>query len=438
MSNSDTTTHSMYPGRDHWQDEKDRLRARLEAVLLGDREELAVQELLARPLPDLLRTAFRYHARSILRRERPLILQGSHQFLLDDPEIRAHLHKLRELLIDRLKLTRAEIRKLIDFGVRLQFDLIARPRATVETLLYQQPFERQRDDIATILVGLGEHRPLLAAILELIDDYPSGPVTKEAFRALCRQAERKTYGEKPVAALLRDLQDLITFRNLVEGTERTYIDGQTVLAMLYERNLKELAESLLMLLSQREAWTLTQIERAMEHQLLVGGLSLSSDEPWQLFLLPEEDLSAFLEETQREVRQRGLRHDTAGRLVAIPAAFSGDRSAQQEARGRAGETLEPSDSNRSGIRFEFAAPEEDEQPAPRHRDAHLDLAKDVAAAIEKLENSQANVEARLARVETMLKRLEEARERVNAQIDAFLAAPQRSEDPLSRGRQPLL
>lgn len=296
-------------GRDHWQDEKDRLAAALERKILGRRSEVALRDILAIPLPDLLKVAFRNHALGVMRRERPLLLQSSHRFFLDDQQIKSHLRTLRDLLTDRLVLPCEEVRRLVVLGVRLQFDLITKPRATLEALLYGKAAERQRNDMMTIIVGLGEHRPMIAAVLDLLDEHDAGPVSKEAFLTLCRRAERVVYGEKPVTALMRDLQDLVALgaaadsRSASESQEASAIDNQTVLGMLFERNLKELAESLLPTLTQKESWSVAQLEKVLEHQIVAGGLALSDDEPGQVFLPADVDLSQFLEETKREVKR---------------------------------------------------------------------------------------------------------------------------------------
>jgi hypothetical protein len=315
---TNTTQRGTKRPRDHWQDEKDRLIAELERKILGRREQISVQEILAVEQPELLRAAFRKHARSIVRRERPLVLQSSHQFVLDDDEIKSHLRRLRELLAERVVLTRDEVHEVIAFGVPLQFDVITKPRAALVSLLYDKSLERQRDDIATIVAGLGEERPMIAALLSIIGSYPPGPVNREAFVALCRRAEKMAYGEKPVTALIADLRDFLAFSSAIDGRQTSEIDNQTVLGILFERNLKALAEGLLPTLTHKDKWTLQEVEKALEHQILTSGLALGKDEPGQVFLPATVDLSAFLEETKREVTQRFHGEDQEGIQKNIP------------------------------------------------------------------------------------------------------------------------
>jgi len=272
---------------DHWQDEKDRLIAELEKKILGRREQITIQEISAVPLPELVLAAFRNHARSIVRRERPLVLQSTHRFLLEDDEIKAHLRRLRRLLLDRLVLPRDEVLEIIVFAVRLQFDVITKPRAALVDLLFERALERDREDIRTIVAGLGEQRPMISALLDLIGGYPAGPVNREAFVALCRRAEKMAYSEKPVSALMTDFHDLINFCSAVDGTPLTAIDNQTVLGILFERNLKGLAEQLLPALTQKEKWTLPEIEMVLEHQIVSDGLALPADQTPQVIAPPE-------------------------------------------------------------------------------------------------------------------------------------------------------
>lgn len=332
-------------GRDHWQDEKERLAAALEKKILGRRTETALRDILATPLPDLLKVAFRNHALSVLRSERPLVLQSSHRFVLDDQQIRTHLRTLRDLLTDRLLLTREEVRRLVSLGVRLQFDLITKPRATLEIVPFSKSTERQRDEILAIIASLGEQRPMIGAVLDLVEECPSGPVTKDAFAVLCRRAERMVYGKKPVTALIADMQDFISFCAAGESKRRTEIDNQTVLGMLFERNLKELAESLLPTLTQRDTWTVAQIEQVLEHQIVADGLTLSDDEPTQLFLPADVDLSEFLEETKRQVQQRFQGEDsgpqTAGCSPAAGVALNAEAEAASTKRAEAASWVRP-------------------------------------------------------------------------------------------------
>lgn len=317
--------------RDHWQDEKDRLIAELEKRILGRREQITVQEISIVPMPELLLAAFRNHARGLVRREKPLVLQSSHRFVLDDGEIKTHLRQLRELLIDRLVMPRDEVIEVIVFAVRLQFDVITKPRAALVELLYERALERDRDDIRTIVAGLGEQRPMISALLDLIGGYPAGPVNREAFVALCRRAEKTAYADKPVTALMGDLHDLMGFCGAIDGAPITEVDNQTVLGVLFERNLKELAEGLLPTLTQKDKWTLLEIEKILEHQIVSSGLALGVDAPGQIFLPPEIDLSAFLEEAPDEIQPDLDKNGQDGKTSNTENAIRDDQADLQDA-----------------------------------------------------------------------------------------------------------
>jgi len=317
--------------RDHWQDEKDRLIAELEKRILGRREQITVQEISAVPMPELLLAAFRNHAHSIVRRERPLVLQSSHRFVLDDDEIKTHLRRLRELLVDRLVMPRDEVIEVIVFAVRLQFDIITKPRATLVDLLYERALERDRDDIRTIVAGLGEQRPMISALLDLIGGYPEGPVNREAFIALCRRAEKTAYSDKPVTALMADLNDFTNFCSAIDGKPSNEVDNQTVLGILFERNLKELAEGLLPTLTQKDKWTLLEIEKILEHQIVSSGLALGAEAHGQIFLPPEIDLNVFLEDAPDDTQPDLDKNGRDGKTIdAKHATTMGDQTDLQD------------------------------------------------------------------------------------------------------------
>jgi hypothetical protein len=108
----------------------------------------------------------------------------------------------------------------------------------------------------------------------LLNEYPEGPVTKEAFAALCRRAEREVYGRRPVPALTADLQAYQNFCSSIALSHLPRFDNQTALRMLRERGLNQLAESALPDLTQQEWWTIAEIEKLLETRFATTGMPL--------------------------------------------------------------------------------------------------------------------------------------------------------------------
>jgi len=264
--------------RDYWEREREKLVIALEERLIGNRDTIPLRELLAAEIPEILKGLFRQQAYKLVRQEKPLGLHSVRQYELDDPEMRQQLRRLRDMLAERIVFERAELRPVLNFGVGLQFDVLAKPRSALEHLLYRQEVERDRDDIVIVLRGLGEEQQYLRSLLDRLVAYPAGPVTREAFLAACHQVELEVYGKNPVSALVQDLKQYQRYCAILLDTagrqDEFLIDNQTVLAMLFERNLHELAENLLPEFTKKEAWQIAEIEALVAQHLQNGSATL--------------------------------------------------------------------------------------------------------------------------------------------------------------------
>lgn len=306
--------------RDYWEKEREKLVATLEERIAGQRDAIPLRELLAADIPEILKGLFRQRAHKLVREEKPLGLHTLREYELDDPEVRRQLRLLRDMLAERLVFDRSELKPVLNFGVSLQFDVLAKPRSALEHLLYQHVVERNRDDILVVLRGLGEEQQYLRGLVDRIAGYPPGPVTKEAFLAACHQVEREVYGGDPVAALVQDLKQYQRYCRSLLGREPEQdgflIDNQTVLAMLFERNLPELAENLLPEFTQQEAWEIHEIERLVTNYLANGAATLPMA-PLEGGAPVSVDMTEVLEEAASEIESR-LVHAAVSELQHAP------------------------------------------------------------------------------------------------------------------------
>jgi hypothetical protein len=259
---------------DHWECEKEKLTLALTERLLRGREEVAFSELkkslahfFDQQTPktgEIVLALLRRQARQIIRQEKPLLLQSQRRFELEDGELRAQLRQLRDLLTARLVFHKDELQAAVAFAVRLNFDLITRPAATLESLLYRRAPAREKADIAVILEGFEDDYPFVACAERFLMEYPDGPVTREAFAALCRRAEREVYRLRPAPAMIADLQRYQKFCDAIGPAASSRIDSQTVLRMLRERGLSHLAENSASELAEQESWSLPKITPILE------------------------------------------------------------------------------------------------------------------------------------------------------------------------------
>ncbi|MGH7495443.1 MAG: hypothetical protein ACREOO_24050 [bacterium] len=326
---------------DYWDSEREKLVAALIQRLAGGKEAIALRELLSHDLPEILKVVLRNHAKNVVRKERPFVLQSQRQYELDDPDIRRELRQLRDMFCERMIFDFAELKPVLSFGVRLQFDLIVKPRRFLEKLLYHHDVERTRGDIGVILVGFEDQRPFLVALLERLSNYPDSSVTKEAFNALCRQIERQVYRGNSAAPLLQDFDAYQNYRCalLGNGTTEASHANQMILAMLYERNLTELAESLLPEFTQQEFWMMHEIEKLVRRHWNRTDWTAQPASTDGLELSSEIDFGEFLDQAADEMESQlvgtAVRELRASEAVAVSLKESDHSGAADRQKGDA-------------------------------------------------------------------------------------------------------
>jgi len=300
-------TNPAVAGLDHWEQEKEKLTLALTERLLRGREGVAFSELKNAPIflergignvGEIVLALLRRQARQIIRQDKPLVLQSKRRFELDDNDVRGQLRRLRDLLAERLVFDKNEVQAAIAFAVRLQFDLLTKPRAALEQLIYSRSPIRPKSDVVVILVGLDAKHRLVASMQHLLAEHPDGLLTKEEFGALCRRAES---GVKPIPTVIADLQAYQQFCASIGPSSSARVHRQTVLRMLHERGLHELAENALPELTQQQWWALTDIASVLERALAKPSLSVEPPEPVATPPMTEFELSRVLQDAAAQM-----------------------------------------------------------------------------------------------------------------------------------------
>jgi hypothetical protein len=295
---------------DHWEQEKAKLSLALTERLLRGRDAIGFPELMASPLlhherlaglGEIALAVLRRHAREIIRQEKPLVLQSKRRFELDDAEIRAPLRKLRDLLAERMVFDKNELHAALSFGLRLQFDVITKPAAMLERLIYQHAVTRDQDDVIVILQGFEENHSFVAHLQKLLAEHPNHSITKEAFVALCRRAEKEIYGQRGVSALIVDLQTYQNFCAVIGPSSYHRLEAPIVLSMLHERGMEELAERAMPDLVQQAWWSIPEIEHLFEERTSAMELPPAPQETPEPSLAPEVELGRLLKETANAI-----------------------------------------------------------------------------------------------------------------------------------------
>jgi hypothetical protein len=310
---------------DHWEQEKAKLSLALTERLLRGRDAVAFPELMASPLlhherlaglGEIALAVLRRHAREIIRQEKPLVLQSKRRFELDDAEIRAPLRELRDLLAERMVFDKNELHAALSFALRLQFDLITKPAAMLEQLIYQRAVTRDKNDVIIILQGLEENHSFVGRLPKLLAEHPDLSITKEAFVALCRDVEKEIYGRRGVSALVADLQKYQNFCAVIGPSSYHRLEAQTVLGMLHERGMEELAERAMPDLVQQAWWSIPEIERLLEERM--RALELPTEAP-ETAIAPEVELDRMLQESASAIESSGAYQTDEQEKIGIVA-----------------------------------------------------------------------------------------------------------------------
>ncbi|GEM_PF-2030891 len=296
--------------RDHLEEEKEKLMLALTGRILRGRDSVAFAELKNSQIfresgivktGEIVLALLRIQARQIIRQEKPLVLQSKRRFELEDDDIRGQLRRLRDLLAERLVFDKSEVQAAIAFAVRLQYDLLTKPRPALERLIYFRSPQRRKTDIAVILEGLDENHQLVAPIKNLLAESSGGLIAKGEFSALCRRAESEVYGGHPVTAVIADLRAYQQFCASLDPSSLARIERQIVLQMLRERGLHELAENALPELARQQWWAVADIAPVLERALAPPPLPIAAPEPVVAPPVTEFELSRVLQEAATQI-----------------------------------------------------------------------------------------------------------------------------------------
>jgi hypothetical protein len=184
-------------------------------------------------------------------------------------------------------------------------------------LIYPQPGERTKDDTITILQGLGENRPFLECVQSLLADHSEASITKETFSGLCQQAETEVYGDHPVSSMTADLKEYEIFCQSVDDSYNGHIDSQTVLGMLQERGLGDLAEALRPEVTQQGSWVISEVERMLNRRIVITESPRPVQEPDTAVSQPEYDLGEFIYEAAAEEEKPPTAPAVSGKRVLV-------------------------------------------------------------------------------------------------------------------------
>lgn len=259
-----------------WTTEKRRLADVLFERVIKGRERIPYQEMVSCGFPEFFEACIRHRARKIFRTEDPVEVNTNDRYNIQETELKNQLLFLERVFVSATIFRREEIRAVADFAVNFQFDVIVRPRQTLEEILFRSSNSQNKSDVSVVLKGFGDSRLFVKKMLKKIEAMDSETIDQENFEGISRTVERQIYDETPLSALLDDVNSLIEFEASITGKEDRGVHSDVLLGMLEERDLYDMANELTPEASGKEFWSVAEIENALERYLLVGRLDHSS------------------------------------------------------------------------------------------------------------------------------------------------------------------
>ncbi len=255
-----------------WEMETARLsEAVLERLPGAPDGRLTCSELLAADLPAFVRDYVVVQARLRARIDVRWVPEDADRFRLDSERVRDAQSELEEALVAETLFTLEEIHEMVARAVRLQLELIVRPRQAFLHLLFGGRKEPTVEDATVILGGFGEHRPFVGRLLGRLPEADTELNHQEVDR-LARLSEAEIFQAAPITALVQDFQLFLEFEGEATGEERESIRWLVLAGMLRERGLNSLVDALNMESREKEAWDLEELEQTLERHILLGAL----------------------------------------------------------------------------------------------------------------------------------------------------------------------
>ncbi|MFQ5649492.1 MAG: hypothetical protein ACE5IY_06080 [bacterium] len=259
-----------------WHDEIQRLADTLVKRCLTDRERVQLRDIADQGFPEIFTCMAKSHARKLFALERPFQLAQSDRYDFESTAFRRIADEFMEEVLAETVFHLAELQELANKSVEFQIDVLVRPRQKFLQVLFQEQEQFGRDDALTVIRGFGEKRAFVERIVAILKSKEEPNLLKLDMSSLARKAEMAVYKETPVSTFLNEILLYLEFETEVTGEAQTLLSSQILLEMLKERELDDVFEDLGQEAQEKDSWTVTEIESALERHLLVGILEQRS------------------------------------------------------------------------------------------------------------------------------------------------------------------
>jgi len=226
-----------------WEEEKKELGIELQKRLMGEKNQIAYDELLKKELPGFLKNYLRSQAKRIYDSENPIkVFEKLRYNFSKNERIRLILDQLEEAIIETTIFTHHEIEEAIKKTVGLQTDLFIGPRQTLMHVFFKIKQKHSLNEIIQAIINISDKHQYINHLIKRLKSVPDQTISKEFFLQISQQAENEIYHKKNIAALVRDISAMADYIGQIIAKPCHEIKKRLVVTMLQQRNLNTLAQ----------------------------------------------------------------------------------------------------------------------------------------------------------------------------------------------------
>src|SRR3990172_4443251 len=255
-----------------WKNEAERLSESLCNKTMQGEQKVSLHQILAGYYPVIFKEYVKRNARKLLQEEHIIQINHSSRFNYDSLKLQEQLNQLKEAVLSETVFTRTEIEKFSRFMVAFQLDILLAPRQTFLNLTFRERNEFNKEAAIVILSGFDEERPFVRRLKEALERIDKDTIYRDEIYKIAEKIEQKVFKLTPISALLQEINCYIEFESAATGDHQTLVCSELLLRLLKERNQLTLFKQFEAEAHDKDFWTITEIENALERFLLVGGL----------------------------------------------------------------------------------------------------------------------------------------------------------------------
>jgi len=185
-------------------DGKKRLVGILVERSLNGKEFITCRSLLHETLPQFIKDSILSLAQKHLKVEKPITWNFNANLDFDDEEVKASGERLMLALLRSVRFSRSEVELCLSNALKLRFDLLIRPRQTIEAIFFKTVDHHDRKVLVSSLNKIGHGVPFLEALVKKIEHGEKESFSREAFHVVAEQVQREMYSDFEKKQLLHE------------------------------------------------------------------------------------------------------------------------------------------------------------------------------------------------------------------------------------------